>query len=251
MTKLHIMSDLHLEFGMMDLPGPGEVLILAGDIGLASEFEKYVFWIEEVCNNFKHVIMVMGNHEHYHGDFTQSYNQIRELTSHIHGFVLLENQDIILDGVLYIGATMWSDLDPAYESMIQSGMNDYHVIKHGDRPLSTIDTRETHYKSIRYIEDRLKINKASEDPIEKVVVVTHHNPTMRGPEMYRNSILNSAYGTDYEDMVEAIGPNLWIFGHTHLSQDFTIGNTRLVCNPRGYVNYDVNPDFSKDMVVEI
>lgn len=30
------------------------------------------------------------------------------------------------------------------------------------------------------------------------------------------------------------GPDLWLFGHGHQTHDFTVGNCRLMSNPRGY-----------------
>jgi hypothetical protein len=49
--------------------------------------------------------------------------------------------------------------------------------------------------------------------------------------------------------------SLWIHGHTHTAFDYTVGNTRVVCNPRGYVHRRTgeleNPLFTWDRIVEI
>ena len=31
---------------------------------------------------------------------------------------------------------------------------------------------------------------------------------------------------------------LWMHGHTHEDFDYVLGETRVVCNPRGYVNHE-------------
>ncbi len=74
---------------------------------------------------------------------------------------------------------------------------------------------------------------------------------MRTAEEYRGNALNSAYGTDYEKEIEAFGPNLWIYGHTHVSAEYTIGDTKIVCNPRGYITEDSNRDFNPNLDVEV
>ena len=44
---------------------------------------------------------------------------------------------------------------------------------------------------------------------------------------------------------------LWTHGHTHDEFDYTIGSTRIVCNPRGYANYERQADEFKLKFVEI
>ena len=90
--RVAVISDLHLEFEDLILPG-GDVLILSGDVIEARYLKKdqydpmnitlpheqsmkrhdrhYRFFVEE-CSKYKDVIYVMGNHEHYAGDFAKS-----------------------------------------------------------------------------------------------------------------------------------------------------------------------------------
>jgi len=46
---------------------------------------------------------------------------------------------------------------------------------------------------------------------------------------------------------------LWIHGHTHDSFDYLVRDTRVVCNPRGYVKHDIqeNASFDPALVVQI
>ena len=52
-------------------------------------------------------------------------------------------------------------------------------------------------------------------------------------------------------MIEIKQPSLWLHGHTHESFDYNIKNTRVVCNPRGYINSpDLNKSFNKDLIID-
>lgn len=64
MTKLRILSDLHLEFGPLDITPAGEdVLILAGDIGV---YNDGAVWARDYARRHDvPVVMIAGNHEYY------------------------------------------------------------------------------------------------------------------------------------------------------------------------------------------
>ena len=57
--------------------------------------------------------------------------------------------------------------------------------------------------------------------------------------------------SNLDEIVENSGAALWLHGHTHVSQDYWIGSTRVVCNPRGYAGYELNPDFDPNLVVAV
>ena len=66
--------------------------------------------------------------------------------------------------------------------------------------------------------------------------------------MYAGSPLNPYFLCDMTRYMETV--DLWLYGHTHTSKDFYEGNTRLVCNPRGY-GPENKHGFIKDLIVEI
>ena len=72
--RLHILGDLHLEFGPVRIPAPdADIVVLAGDIHLGREGRKWA------RNQFpaKPVIYVLGNHEFYRHslpDLTETLN---------------------------------------------------------------------------------------------------------------------------------------------------------------------------------
>jgi len=243
--KLQIMSDIHNEFGPMNISNAGaRVLILAGDVGIAHKPGTYAGFIEEACRNFEHVIMVMGNHEHYNGDIEYSAGLIRKNIK-AKNFHLLDNSSFILDDITFIGATLWADIDPMYEATIYQQMNDFRIIAKGKEPFSTKNYVEEFNRSEKFITSALN------DSTGKVVVVTHHSPTMKAADEYRGSILNSAYGSDLTALMFKNTIPLWVHGHTHLNMNYMIGDTQVLCNPRGYVGYELNWSFNPDLIVEV
>lgn len=72
-----------------------------------------------------------------------------------------------------------------------------------------------------------------------IVVVTHHLPTLQvvAPH-HRGSVLNSAFASEYGDLIADSRIDAWIYDHLHTNIDAEIGNTRVICNQMGYVFED-------------
>ena len=74
--KIALMSDVHLEYGPCPIEKvDADVLVLAGDITTADpvRFGKIgVEFFKQASEMFNDVIYIMGNHEHYRGDFALS-----------------------------------------------------------------------------------------------------------------------------------------------------------------------------------
>ena len=64
--------------------------------------------------------------------------------------------------------------------------------------------------------------------------------------------MNGAYSSDLNDFI-LDNPQIkyWTHGHTHEPFDYMIGNTRVLANPRGYINYEDRADNFKLKTVEI
>jgi hypothetical protein len=132
-------------------------------------------------------------------------------------------------------------------SLAQTIMSDYQVIRsHGETSLSPRDTRDIHRVQRAWLADQLS------NPFSgKTVVVTHHLPHPSSVhEKYRGDALNPCFASNLSVLV---GPPaiLWLHGHTHESMDYAVGGTRVVCNPRGYLPDEPNPNFKPDLVIEI
>jgi predicted phosphodiesterase len=248
--KLHILSDIHLEFAPFDPPATdADVVILAGDIGLGP---KAVEWAAVTFR--QPVIFVPGNHEYYGGHLQNTLVKMRR-TAEGTQVRVLDGAGIILGSVRFLAATLWTDFQITRNALIaqheaQARMTDYRRIRTAAyRNLRPPDTRDAHYVARKFIERSLL------EPFGgPTVVVTHHAPSDRsitpGWRGSRGPHLNAAYASDLEALM---GPEvaLWVHGHTHDSLDYKVRETRVLCNPRGYIPGEPNPGFNPGLVVEV
>lgn len=255
MIKVNYVSDLHIEFG--EFPEAkemsGDVLVIAGDTCPIYKEKLYMPLLETFSDSFKKVIMVAGNHEYYNGNTLD----IKDLYDNVAGFGnihLLEDDHVYVwdeetkSNVVFIGATLWSDIDIMHENAIRSMMNDFHIIRHLTRRFQPSDAARKFKNSSDYIWEVLR----NTNNITKIVV-THHAPSFKSIDnTYRDSMLNSAYASDLEVfMEEDYAPDFWIHGHMHNTNNYIVGNTNVITNPRGYVKYEVNPKFDPFKYVEV
>jgi predicted phosphodiesterase len=255
MTKIQFCSDLHLEFDhTIIIPNAGaDVLVLAGDICMAKYIEDDIDFFEQVSKDFKDIIYVMGNHEHYrylYNDVVSDVKKALEAYPNIH---VLNNESIVINGVKFIGSTLWTDMnkgDPMTLYNIRHMMSDYQIIKYRDNlgnyyTLRPENTYAAHQEAVHFIEEELNIDDMP------VVVVTHHSPSLLSiHSKYKDEkIMNGGYSSDLSHMFNS-NLKLWIHGHTHHPFDYMVMDTRVVCNPHGYPNeHDVN--FNPEWVVDI
>lgn len=103
--RLRILSDLHREFGHVNLPEvPADVVVLAGDIDRGT---KGVAWARQAFPGVP-VLYVAGNHEHYGERIGRLHEKLREAAGGSN-VVILENQMYELCGYRFFGATLWTD----------------------------------------------------------------------------------------------------------------------------------------------
>jgi predicted phosphodiesterase len=123
--RLHILSDLHLEFEPFTPPVvEAEVVILAGDVSTGRNGLK---WALKTFPD-RPVIYVLGNHEFYGQKLQKLIKELQELAdgTNIH---LLENGSCCIGDVVFLGATLWTDFalngNPVVSEVVaQTSMND-------------------------------------------------------------------------------------------------------------------------------
>ena len=236
-------SDLHLELTpnaryvrSNPLDVTGEVLVLAGDICnlMGTTLPCLKFW-EWASANYREVLIVPGNHEYFHDYDLLKHGDSwsREIQSNVHYH---QNRVVRIDNVDFILSTLWSRIDPEAESITHRGMPDFRQIMYDGHRLTPTDYNTEHAKCLSFIK-----KSVAESTAERIVVVTHHLPTMAvvAPE-HKRSLLNSAFATELGNFIADNRIDAWIFGHSHANIDATIGNTRIVCNQLGYVYYREN-----------
>ena len=234
--KIRLLSDLHLEHKSLPIYQGGEdVVVLAGDVATGIngiEWAKRTFTVP--------VIYVAGNHEFYGHDFDQLIPALWNAAcdSHVH---FLENEQITLDGVRFIGSTLWTDFNLYRNDQIamlqaENQMEDFAVIletQSASKPkrLKPVRTKDRFHQSLNYLTQTL-----SKPFNGKTIVVTHHLPTEQSvPKKFRGNLLSPAFASNLEIFIlDRPQINYWLHGHTHASCDFMLDGTRVLCNPAGY-----------------
>ena len=156
--RLHVLSDLHLEFGAIEIPTTNaDVIVLAGDIDVGT---KGLAWIRSRFPD-QPVVYVLGNHEFYRHALPDLTEGLRRETkgSHIH---LLENNSVELAGFTILGCTLWTDFalrrNPERDMVEAEGsINDYRIIRLGtdNRVLQPRDTAKLHHDSVTWLKGEL------------------------------------------------------------------------------------------------
>ena len=269
MPRLRILSDLHLEYAPWTFRPVGEDLVIfAGDIASSTRTGRarlQQLWTEVALTKVP-ALYVLGNHEGY-GDRIPRDSLVADLrmslppTAHI-----LERQAITLQGIRFLGCTLWSDFSlrenvgdlaqrlGAHEVGVrcEQEINDFTFLcprKPGDSdtPIRAADMAQWHR------EERAWLNHAIAESREPVVVITHFLPSPESIHVrYRDNLLNAYFATDCRSLIRD-PVRLWVHGHTHHACDYTSNGVRVVCNPRGYVQHGVreNKRFRGDFLVDV
>jgi predicted phosphodiesterase len=224
------------------------VLIIAGDLATIHTPRRIVNFLKLVQPRFRHVIYVLGNHEHYHANLDTSedalLDAINESSLEKDAITVAGNRTRVVNvhGVRFICATLWSDfLNNSEQSKLacRAGIRDFHVIKVGsgadERLLRPDDLLPIFHRTVGEIEHAL----STAPSMERTVVVTHHLPTMQAVDprftiTANDRLLNGSFVSNLDELISKYQPAYWFFGHTHTPYRGKIGETQLVCNPIGY-----------------
>jgi Icc-related predicted phosphoesterase len=248
--RIHVVSDLHQEFGSIDVPAVDcDCIVLAGDV---STKRNGLVWILKRFPEIP-VIYICGNHEFYGEKLPRLTERLREEArgTNVH---FLENESVTINGVHFFGCTLWTDMALQGDWLMGAAeantvMNDYKRVRNsslGYRKLSARDTRLVHLGSL----DAMRQFFASHDP-KHSVVVTHHAPSIRSlPERRHSKLVSCAYASHLDEFVLEHQPRLWIHGHIHHNSDYLIGETRVLANPRAYPDKP-NRGFIPDLTVDV
>ncbi len=284
--KIKVISDIHLEFSYYEVENTDEadVLILSGDICLIDDLHShklpestawnignnipglgarqqivanYHRFFETCSKKFKNVIYILGNHEFYYGKFYASISHVREELAHYSNIHILEQNSVILDDIVFVGGTLWTNCNnghPVSSYTVQTGLNDYQVIRNdrlGYTKLRAAHTIERFINTKAYIEQTI-----NEHADKTVVVCTHHSPSTQSiSPIYRNDFhMNGGYASDLSNFIlDHPQIKLWTHGHLHNFSDYNIGETRIICNPRGYQTLSSTEDtgFCENLTISI
>ncbi|GHT86550.1 hypothetical protein AGMMS49960_14710 [Betaproteobacteria bacterium] len=253
--KIALYSDLHLELARWEGDSLWEppqldvdVVVLAGDIDTRTNGIK---WAASAFPDTP-VIYVSGNHEFY-GHSIHLFYRDRGEQGNVH---FLENSTFTLDGVRFLGCTLWSGFEllgkekaKGYMQIAKFNIADYRAIIGSEGLLlNPLETRERHQQSLKWLEQELA------QPFEgKTVVVTHFapHPLCVAPE-HQESILSPYFVNDLRPLMDNTPIALWCFGHTHTNCDFTtVSGCRVISNQRGYPGEWERNGFRPELVIDL
>lgn len=248
--KLWIISDLHLS-ALRWCPNripDHDVMVIAGDVreGMA-EFHDELSKIRRSTR--RPVVAVPGNHDH----FGETLGSFMQWEGGVH--ILPAGDVVLINGVRFVGATLWTDWllnDREFQAQAWAArhMPDYGSITRSDGELIwPIDVSNEHDLHRSAIETVLEQPHAG-----PTVVITHHAPSAQslkpGDRTHESA---GAFASDLEPMIRQHRPALWVHGHIHHVSDYRVGETRVVCNPRGYQaeDWEEKTGWTEDLVVEV
>ena len=276
--KIALVSDVHLEFGDLDFDNDSgaDVLILGGDICVGADMaqrdpyntmgehyrsNRFHAFFERCCERFPHVIFIVGNHEHYHGDFAKTVPHFRDVLGYLPNLHILEKEIFVLGDITFIGGTLWTDMNKRSVRTlheISRMMNDFRCVDYSAKladergwggRFTTTDAADDHDAMLAFVRTTVEAN-----PAGRYVVVGHHAPSRLSthPKYAHEAIMNGGYSSELDDFIlDHPQIKLWTHGHTHEDFDYQIGSCRILCNPRGYVNYEERADTWRLVTVEV
>jgi hypothetical protein len=288
MLRIHPVSDLHTDIKHNEWDNPpvdADVIVCAGDAMAPATLA-----IRDVRRRWPHqeIIYVMGNHDFYsdhrHPDTKTTWEWQRANAPKVaaaHDVRLLDQDACVIGGVRFLGCTLWTDFmarppETMFGDAVRGAMrmNDYRLIKRGRGRSHDLfkpkDSIADHHASRKWLTEQLATPFDGE-----TVVATHHAPSVKSLMTGRPyHDLDWCYASNCEALMHTPGavdgqhrapshvpPVVWIHGHIHSQNDYQIGNTRIIANPRGYPaghhwhwrpgGPRENPDFNPTMVVEV
>jgi hypothetical protein len=276
--KIALASDVHLEFGDLDFDNDSgaDVLILGGDICVATDMaqrdpyntmgeqyrsNRFHDFFQRCCSRFPHVIFIVGNHEHYHGDFAKTVPHFKDVLGYLPNLHILEKETFVLDDITFIGGTLWTDMNKRDNRTlhdISRMMNDFRCVDNTNKTedgrgwpgrFTTTDAANDHDAMVAFIDQTVAAN-----PAGRYVVVGHHSPSRLSthPKYQDQFIMNGGYSSSLDDFIQDRPQiKLWTHGHTHEDFDYMIAGCRILCNPRGYINYEERADTWRLKTVEV
>ena len=277
--NIQLLSDLHLEsnphFTTRPVPG-ADLLVLAGDIGSyqngsqlltlgIADFGLARFSPLPVAQGGAAwptpVFFIPGNHEYDGLDFDEAHARLRTACERL-GMVWLERQTVLLQGVRFIGCTLWTDFDALTTERAFTGevtlaeqlklrgkalraANFYLKKNHslrGGVPLLADAVREQGLASQAWLRQALAV------PFEgKTVVVTHFAPSLRSADpRYGLSPGTAGFCNALDDLLPLA--QLWLHGHLHCPNDYVHNGCRVVANPLGYARKGEQAAFKPDFL---
>lgn len=273
--NIQLLSDLHLESNphFVARPTPGaDVLVLAGDIGSyqpgssltrldIADFGLARFSPRPVSEGGAGwptpVLFIPGNHEYDGLEFDEATRRLQAACDRW-GLIWLEQQSVVLQGVRFLGCTLWTDFDALNGDSLSASLSgrdkafraaNYYLRKnHALRdgvPMLAPEVRELGLQSQAWLRSALDQPYAG-----KTVVVTHFSPSLISADpRYGLTPGTAGFCNALDDLLPAA--QLWLHGHLHCPQDYLSQGCRVVANPLGYAHKGEQKSFDSALLIHL
>ena len=243
MVRINYFSDIHLEFGRLERPETNaDLVIAAGDIGVG---RQGINWLKGIN---KPVIYIAGNHEFYTHEYRRTLNMLRNTCMNSNVY-FLEKNVLIMEGIRFLGCTLWTDLLSQGEkntNKLSTRLNDFRNIRFKDDLFNPAIFTRLHRSSLLWLENEL------DEPFDgKTVVITHHAPVPLSWHETNNELKKIAYCNSLHEIISTYDISAWFHGHIHSQNDYQVLGTRILSNTRGYKNRKEIKNFDLNKVVDI
>lgn len=280
--NIQLLSDLHLEsnphFQPVPLPG-ADLLVLAGDIGSyqpgslltslgIADFGLARFSPLPVDQGGAAwptpVLFLPGNHEYDGLDFAETRLRLQQVCARL-GLIWLEREAVVMQGVRFVGSTLWSDFDALSNSEATRGditlgqqlkarekafraanfyLRKNHSLCNG-QPMLAAELRE------QGLLDQVWLREALKQPFDgQTVVVTHFAPSLLSADpRYGLTPGTAGFCNSLDELLPLA--QLWLHGHLHCAHDYVSQGCRVVANPLGYADKGEQAAFKPRWLIEV
>lgn len=277
--NIQLLSDLHLEAHphFRPEPAPGaQLLVLAGDIGsyqAGGQLEEADFGLARFSPRHgwpTPVLFVPGNHEYDAQDFDEAHARLQDTCDRL-GIRWLERESCVLEGVRFVGTTLWSDFDALADHEGTTDLTrrlrlrdkafraaNFYLAKTGTTrqgaPWLAEGVREQALVCQQWLQATLAT--PHDGP---TVAITHFAPSLRSADPRYGLVPGTA---GFCNALDALLPHahLWLHGHLHAPSHYLAQGQhasgapwqcRVVANPLGYARKGEQAQFQPRMCITL
>jgi len=152
--------------------------------------------------------------------YESTNERIKELTLSYPKFHPLLNDTITINGIAFVGTTLWSWIPESEDTKVEQCLNDF---KRTDLTLERY--RYLHREAVEFL---FHITKSAENPM---IIVTHHLPTYKMiAAKFQSHPLNCCFASHCDFLLTNPKVLKWICGHSHAPHTYK----QCSSNPIGY-----------------
>ncbi|MDE2452080.1 MAG: metallophosphoesterase [Burkholderiales bacterium] len=272
--RIQLLSDLHLErhpaFEAVAAPDV-DLLVLAGDIGsyqpgsrlTDDDFGLGRFSPLRPGSPWPRVMYLPGNHEFDSLDHRRTLARLRELCTRL-GIDWLDREVIELDGVRFVGCTLWCDFDAlaapgaGLTEQLKAREKAYRAANFYLRKNTCLrDGEPMLAEQLRELglADQAWLREALARPFAgTTVAVTHFAPSLRSADpRYGLTPGTAGFCSALDDLLPLA--QVWMHGHLHCPNDYVVRGEgwacRVVANPLGYFSNGEQQGFRPGFAIDL